>query len=211
MIFPSLAASHATWGYRVSFLGRKEEVDAPPAAGGRQRARRPTASRVVKTTLPSSAVSSRLAREVARDVLPGPEDQRVALVVTELVTNSVKHAGAAPELTLDWDGRVLRVEVYDEGEGRPVLRDPDVTSTSGRGLALVDAVADRWGVEDRRPGKVVWAELDLQSPGAQIDLAGGEIATGFPAGDLPGGPTGGLPGGSAGGYLGGGGALGGAA
>jgi hypothetical protein len=106
---------------------------------------------------------------MARDVLRGPEDQRVALVVTELVTNSVKHAGASPELTLDWDGRILRIEVYDEGEGRPVVRPPDVTSTSGRGLALVDAVADRWGVEDRGSGKAVWAELDLSRPTAEAD------------------------------------------
>lgn len=115
----------------------------------------------MKTTLPSSAVSSRLAREVARDVLQGPEDLRVALVVTELVTNSVKHADAAPELTLDWDGTRLRVEVYDEGEGLPVRRDAGMTATSGRGLALVEAVADRWGVIERDKGKVVWAELEL--------------------------------------------------
>jgi two-component sensor histidine kinase len=98
---------------------------------------------------------------VARDVVQGPEDLRVALVVTELVTNSVKHAGAAPELTLDWDGARLRVEVFDEGEGRPVRRKADMTATSGRGLALVDAVADRWGVIERDAGKAVWAELDL--------------------------------------------------
>jgi histidine kinase/DNA gyrase B/HSP90-like ATPase len=98
---------------------------------------------------------------MAMDVLRQAEDQRVALVVTELVTNSVTHAASSPEITLEWDGRVLRIEVYDEGGGRPVLRQVDGTSTSGRGLALVDAVADRWGVVEWRNGKYVWAELDL--------------------------------------------------
>jgi two-component sensor histidine kinase len=136
-------------------------MDAPSAIEGTERSRRSAVERTVKRTLPSTAVSSRLAREVARDVLQGPEDLRVALVVTELVTNSVKHADAAPELTVEWNGSTLRVEVYDEGEGRPVLRNAGMTATSGRGLALVEAVADRWGVVERDKGKVVWAELDL--------------------------------------------------
>jgi anti-sigma regulatory factor (Ser/Thr protein kinase) len=122
----------------------------------------------VTTILPSSPVSSRLARAAAREVLQRPENPRVALVVTELVTNSVKHAGASPELTLDWDGAVLRIEVYDDGAGRPVKRRADATSSSGRGLALVEAVADRWGVIERQEGKVVWAELDLGA--VEIDL-----------------------------------------
>jgi two-component sensor histidine kinase len=136
-------------------------MKASSAVDGRDGGRRRPEERTVRRTLPSSAASSRLAREIARDVLQGPEDLRVALIVTELVTNSVKHAGAAPELTLEWDGTRLRVEVFDEGEGRPVLRNADMTATSGRGLALVDAVADRWGVIERDAGKVVWAELDL--------------------------------------------------
>ncbi len=103
---------------------------------------------------------------MARDVIERGEDPRVALVVTELVTNSVKHAGASPELTLAWDGNTLRIDVFDTGRGRPVLQRPDATSTTGRGLALVAAVADRWGVDEHDAGKAVWAELDLDPPSA---------------------------------------------
>jgi anti-sigma regulatory factor (Ser/Thr protein kinase) len=106
-------------------------------------------------------VSSRLARELVREVVAGPEDPRVALVVTELVTNAVKHAESSPRLTVRWDGSTLRIGVFDQGSGRPIRREAASTSTSGRGLALVEAVADNWGVDERADGKVVWAELQL--------------------------------------------------
>ncbi|MFF4320919.1 ATP-binding protein [Streptomyces sp. NPDC001568] len=64
-------------------------------------------------------------------------------------------------------GGVLRIEVVDTRRDRiPGLRDPDVDAESGRGLALVAAPADRWGVDQGPPPrKVVWAELDLPGEG----------------------------------------------
>ncbi|HLI00967.1 MAG TPA: ATP-binding protein [Acidimicrobiales bacterium] len=154
-------------------------MDAPPATIGHtsvsvrsRRGANRSGDRRVTTVLPASATAARLAREVAREVVAGPEDPRVALVVTELVTNAVRHADATPELTLrSWDGTV-RIEVFDSGPGQPVLGSPEATATSGRGLTLVDAVADAWGVERAALGKVVWAELELGQGSAGDESAG---------------------------------------
>jgi anti-sigma regulatory factor (Ser/Thr protein kinase) len=105
---------------------------------------------------------------MVRKVTDDAENARVALVVTELVTNAVHHCGAAPLFTVECNGAWIRVEVYDDGPGRPVVRELDAEATSGRGLALVEAVADRWGVDDAPGGKTVWAEIGLVG----LDLGG---------------------------------------
>ncbi|PZX35341.1 hypothetical protein K373_04559 [Streptomyces sp. DvalAA-21] len=63
----------------------------------------------------------------------------------------------------DASGRTLTVEVHDSGEAVPAVRQP--RGESGRGLPLVDAVADRWGVRDRGPGKVVWCSFTKSGRG----------------------------------------------
>jgi anti-sigma regulatory factor (Ser/Thr protein kinase) len=88
----------------------------------------------------------------------------VALVVTELVTNAVLHARSAPILTVAVGPSAIRVEVFDDGPGTPRLRPlGDEPVTSGRGLALVDMVAESWGVAPSgpggAPGKTVWAVI----------------------------------------------------
>lgn len=91
-----------------------------------------------------------------------------ALVVSELVTNAVRHGlvpGRLVELRLTYDlGKAVNVEVSDAGDGRPPTGTaapplPDDDAESGRGLALVAAFADAWGVDDRVVGKTVWARL----------------------------------------------------
>jgi anti-sigma regulatory factor (Ser/Thr protein kinase) len=90
------------------------------------------------------------------------------LLVTELVGNSVRHAGlgAAAIITLDVEVRpgAVRVEVRDPGPGfsQPSFSDDPPMGTSGRGLYLVDALADRWGVSRTPDGEArVWFEIDL--------------------------------------------------
>jgi signal transduction histidine kinase len=129
--------------------------------------RHPLRSDVAEVALPSAPVSCRLAREFVLSVTGGTEDPRVALVVTELVTNAVVHGRARPVLRVAWDGDVVRIEVEDDGPGRPTLRPMSATTTSGRGLALVDQIADDWGIIEADPDapgrrKAVWASISLR-------------------------------------------------
>ena len=121
--------------------------------------------------LPPVPGSAAAARAAVDDVLGGegpPEIRfRVRLLATELVSNSVLHAGLGPEerlsLRLDLHDDRVRVEVTDEGRWRPgQATDDSVNDTpSGRGLLLVGALADRWGIVKNGTTKV-WFEIDLQ-------------------------------------------------
>jgi hypothetical protein len=63
------------------------------------------------------------------------------------------------QVGVDLDGRRLRVEVCDDGEGMPRVVHESVWSDHGRGLQLVSAISDRWGVLPELDGKRVWFEL----------------------------------------------------
>lgn len=86
----------------------------------------------------------------------------ITLCVSELSTNALVH-GAPPgrgfKLRLLRDGGGVRIEVHDSGTGTPRLVGEGDADESGRGLLLVAALADSWGVAERHPGKVVWAEF----------------------------------------------------
>ncbi|MBR8641878.1 ATP-binding protein [Streptomyces tuirus] len=84
------------------------------------------------------------------------------LCVSELVSNVITHVGHGTPATLavSLRGTHLRIEVHDpDTRALPVLRDASTDSLEGRGMALVDAVADRWGVLLRPDRKVTWCEL----------------------------------------------------
>ncbi|WP_369180390.1 ATP-binding protein [Streptomyces mutabilis] len=86
----------------------------------------------------------------------------VVLCVSELATNALLHGvppGRGFLLRLLPCGDGVRVEVHDSGGGVPAVPlDPDGADESGRGLLLVSELADKWGVAEREPGKVVWFE-----------------------------------------------------
>jgi len=105
------------------------------------------------------------AREMVEDLadLSRPARDDLALLITELVGNSLRHAGLGPDdLIRVRIARLrgsVRVEVADSGPGfSPVRERPGQLQTSGRGLYLVDQVADRWGVE-LKGETCVWFEL----------------------------------------------------
>ncbi|MER6120260.1 ATP-binding protein [Streptomyces sp. NPDC001743] len=110
--------------------------------------------------------SVRAARDFVREALAdwGTGEARaddVVLCVSELATNALLHGvppGRGYRLMV-WlrDAGQVYVEVHDSGDGEPGVREPD--GESGRGLVIVDALADRWGVGERSPGKVVWCEF----------------------------------------------------
>ncbi|MER5176928.1 ATP-binding protein [Streptomyces sp. NPDC002896] len=100
------------------------------------------------------------------------------LCVSELVSNVIAHVGVGTPITLavSMSGTYLRIEVHDpDTRALPTLLAAPTDSESGRGMALVEAVCDRWGVQLRADRKVVWCELatglcspDGHSGGARV-------------------------------------------
>lgn len=103
----------------------------------------------------SVPAARRFVREVLRDQ---PRDilEAVELMATELATNCVQHARTPFKLTIhDTQGQV-RIEVRDTGQGRPVPRSPTPRERTGRGLRIVEAMSDSWGIDDSSGAKTVW-------------------------------------------------------
>lgn len=84
----------------------------------------------------------------------------VGLLVAELATNAVVHAGSDFLVVIVPDEQTLRVEVHDEDPDGPERAEPAPAVQRGRGLHLLDAWASRWGVTRSATGKAVWFELD---------------------------------------------------
>jgi GAF domain-containing protein len=83
----------------------------------------------------------------------------VVLVVSELVTNGLLHAGLPITLRLTGDAGLVRIEVCDPSTVAPVRPLASTEAMTGRGIALVDAVSRRWGVDRLPDGKRVWCEV----------------------------------------------------
>ncbi|MER7487678.1 ATP-binding protein [Streptomyces sp. NPDC126497] len=99
----------------------------------------------------------------------GLPHERASHVVAEPAANAATHGrlpGRSFRLTLYVVGTTLRIEgTGTRGDRMPAPQAPDVMAESGRGLLLVEAPADRWGVaEGRFPRKTVWAELGFTPP-----------------------------------------------
>ncbi len=110
------------------------------------------------------AAIGRARREVEDALAEARVDPRTSgdlmLLVSELVTNAVRHAGSDEfEVRLAVAPDKLRLEVQDEGEGFDPRIAPSDDGSGGYGLFIVDRLADRWGVE-RDEGGVIWVELD---------------------------------------------------
>ena len=121
-----------------------------------------SATHDVVVALPAQPAAVGAARRLlVREGLDADLDHTVTLLTSELVTNSIRHAGMdegdrivlAARLHDDW----ARVEVRDPGPGF----DPDVRqSTPGYGLRMLDMLAARWGVDRDDQGTRVWFEVD---------------------------------------------------
>jgi anti-sigma regulatory factor (Ser/Thr protein kinase) len=96
----------------------------------------------------------------------------VAVMVSELATNCVRHTDTEFTVNVEHDRNRIRVEVTDRGAGAPTVRVPDATEPTGRGLRIVRELSDAFGVEPASgaPGKTVWFVVQIddsaRAPGA---------------------------------------------
>jgi two-component sensor histidine kinase len=124
------------------------------------------------------------ARRWARSRLAGsgieadePLAETLILLISELVTNAVVHTGCPAVLRLslpDVPGEpmgTVRLEVADASCRPPVPRHAEGDETNGRGLELVDGLADRWGWNPEGAGKSIWCEVDRCTPRATASAA----------------------------------------
>ncbi|GAA5059554.1 ATP-binding protein [Streptomyces similanensis] len=81
----------------------------------------------------------------------------VLLTVSELVTNAHRHAHSSAQLILTWDNRCLHIAVHDASSEVPAPREPSTDRLGGRGMFLVDALADSWETRPCPHGKTVVA------------------------------------------------------
>jgi anti-sigma regulatory factor (Ser/Thr protein kinase) len=114
--------------------------------------------------LPASASAARTGRAFVsaycqrHDLSVDATDDAV-LLTSELLSNAYLHARSATVLSVALLDHKLRVEVADESLTQPATRESGSSATGGRGMRLIDEVAQRWGVQQRAGGKSVWFEL----------------------------------------------------
>ncbi|AOR33176.1 phosphatase [Streptomyces fodineus] len=132
------------------------------------------------------AEARRHLRELLHDWADTDQVDSAALLISEMVTNVLVHTDAdallLAEVTGEAGARRLRAEVTDAGDDLPHRRRPGELASSGRGLMLIELLADAWGVDPRGEGKSIWFEL-YESGGA---------ASGDGSGDVSGAVSGGL-------------------
>lgn len=106
----------------------------------------PRAVRVVRATIRSILATAKL--NCIAD--------RAELLASEVVTNAYRHSTLDAYVSIERTPDDFRVTVWDHGPGTPTPRAPADSDEHGRGLGIVEACADAWGVRDYPRGKGVW-------------------------------------------------------
>jgi anti-sigma regulatory factor (Ser/Thr protein kinase) len=122
---------------------------------------------------PSSVTLARRFVAERLEALPSEVIESVSLIVSELATNSIRHARTGFTLRIDLDPREVRIAVTDFGEGQPHIGSPQATEPSGRGLRIVELLANNWGVipSTAERGKTVWFTANVQDPKRRLQDA----------------------------------------
>jgi anti-sigma regulatory factor (Ser/Thr protein kinase) len=129
----------------------------------------------MRQTLEPDAQAPAQARRVAESFLDAVatlptissgERRKVLLLVSELVTNAVQHGGPPIELRLTLTGHCLGVEVRDSGppftvSGVALVSADPPGQPHGRGLLIVDQLADHWGTRGHSVGKTIWCDVGI--------------------------------------------------
>jgi anti-sigma regulatory factor (Ser/Thr protein kinase) len=98
----------------------------------------------------------------------GPSLDDARLVLSELTSNAVVHACSPFSVTIRPEGSLVRISVQDTSPVRPALRDNGVMGTSGRGLRLVAALSDDWGVDVTADGRPSGRRSRCDKPPAEL-------------------------------------------
>jgi len=104
---------------------------------------------------------------------PTEVQDSVSVMVSELSTNALLHASGGFEVAVDCSELTVTVSVSDRGDGTPVLQAPTFSEPHGRGLRIVAALSDEWGVSATSDGKAVWFRMNLQDSGSAPSTGGG--------------------------------------
>jgi anti-sigma regulatory factor (Ser/Thr protein kinase) len=123
----------------------------------------------------SVAVARRFVGRVLREA--GNDDDWAAVqIVSELSTNAIVHAGTAFSVRVDASAKTVRIEVTDHNPNLlAVQRHYSDDATTGRGIGMIEMLAERWGIDSRPGSKTIWCELvpanaelesDTDAPGA---------------------------------------------
>ena len=123
--------------------------------------RRPESARIALPRSPASVGTARrfIEARTAAWSFPEPVGSQLVLIGSELVTNAVLHARSELTLTLELRDGWVRISVEDRSKAPPTLRHYQADALTGRGLGVVAALSDSWGISTAADGKVVWAEV----------------------------------------------------
>ncbi|NBM20194.1 ATP-binding protein [Streptomyces sp. GC420] len=119
--------------------------------------------RIGRADLPAVGEVRRALRELMRPWGRPAQRDVAELLTSELVTNALVHTDREALVTVSVNTLRLRVEVRDFVAQRPKPRAAPAEATHGRGLALVQSLADAWGVRAHGVGKAVWFELRTET------------------------------------------------
>jgi anti-sigma regulatory factor (Ser/Thr protein kinase) len=111
---------------------------------------------------PPDSAAVRDVRRFVADALAGLPDEQVEVIVlaaSELAANCVRHAGTDFTVTVDRNNEDVRVTMDDAGEGEPAVQHPGPQTPSGRGLLIVEQLADAWGTSQTGDRNRVWFSM----------------------------------------------------
>ena len=122
----------------------------------------------------ASLVRRHISDDLARNGIELESIEEVVLVASELVGNAIRHTpstGNEPlDVTWDVDDACVTVRVTDSSSDLPQLQAAGPEATSGRGLTIIAAVSDAWGVHPVGGGKRVWASVPVRRAAAMSDV-----------------------------------------
>ncbi|MFD3493943.1 ATP-binding protein [Streptomyces sp. NPDC058690] len=154
----------SSWFARQLALWSKTMEPLRPLSAPRARATAQDASWPLAPELISVGRARRLATAQVGEWSLNELADTVELLVSEMVTNSLRHARGPVRLNLQVRGSHLRCEVEDTNSDGPVRRTARADAEGGRGMELLDLLAETWGSSRTPTGKTLWFELPVPVP-----------------------------------------------